>query len=275
VNPASGDDDVTVRELVTRRAGGLRLTDSRTNRLAETPARLMRVSVHLMCTDQQVDVNDLRALLVCDVLHRVAELSGAQVTTALVLPDPQSELITAVQSATRALGIHPPTGQPGSGDVADTLGGTAHVQVFADGTIRRDAPGAIWLDVARVRENRSGAAHVGESADPLAVRLALLGHRYREPCALDSQQLDEAARTLMWWRRRVAGWAQRPSEPIPRELHRRAVVVLTDDLDTPAALLMLRHVDQAADVADGAKFEMFAYLDRVLGLELTREVGLW
>ena len=46
-----------------------------------------------------------------------------------------------------------------------------------------------------------------------------------------------------------------------------------DDLDTPRALQVLRRLERDADVADGAKFEAFAHLDRLLGLDLVRDVG--
>jgi cysteinyl-tRNA synthetase len=46
-----------------------------------------------------------------------------------------------------------------------------------------------------------------------------------------------------------------------------------DDLDTPRALQVLRRLEKSADVPDGAKFETFAWADRLLGLDLTRLVG--
>ena len=46
-----------------------------------------------------------------------------------------------------------------------------------------------------------------------------------------------------------------------------------DDLDTPRALQVLRRLEKDADVAPGAKFETFAWADRLLGLDLVRLVG--
>ena len=46
-----------------------------------------------------------------------------------------------------------------------------------------------------------------------------------------------------------------------------------DDLDTPRALQVLRRLEKATDVPDGAKFETFAWADRLLGLDLVRLVG--
>jgi cysteinyl-tRNA synthetase len=48
---------------------------------------------------------------------------------------------------------------------------------------------------------------------------------------------------------------------------------LDDDLDTPAALRALRELERDAAIPAGSKFETFASADRVLGLDLVREVG--
>ncbi|WP_326648155.1 MULTISPECIES: hypothetical protein [unclassified Streptomyces] len=41
----------------------------------------------------------------------------------------------------------------------------------------------------------------------------------------------------------------------------------------PAVLDLLASVERDPDVPGGARFETFAYLDRVLGMDLAREVG--
>ena len=46
-----------------------------------------------------------------------------------------------------------------------------------------------------------------------------------------------------------------------------------DDLDTPAALRGLRELEQDGAVAPGSKFETFAHVDRLLGLDLASDVG--
>ncbi|MET9917435.1 hypothetical protein ABZZ04_10160 [Streptomyces sp. NPDC006435] len=71
----------------------------------------------------------------------------------------------------------------------------------------------------------------------------------------------------------MADWAQAPSRPIPADVLRYAHDVLADDLGVPAVLKTLDTVVTRADVPAGAKFETFAFLDRVLGLDLAREVG--
>ena len=48
---------------------------------------------------------------------------------------------------------------------------------------------------------------------------------------------------------------------------------LDDDLDTPAALRALRELERDPAIPAGSKFETFASADRVLGLDLVREIG--
>ncbi|MHB1212579.1 MAG: cysteine--tRNA ligase [Candidatus Nanopelagicales bacterium] len=113
---------------------------------------------------------------------------------------------------------------------------------------------------------------VARGLDPLALRLAFLQHRYRQQMNLTWDGLAAADATLARWRQRVAGWATEPSAPLPEAAH-RAVNALADDLDTPRGITTLRQLERDPDVRAGAKFEAFAYLDRVLGLDLVRDVG--
>ena len=109
--------------------------------------------------------------------------------------------------------------------------------------------------------------------DPLAVRLALLEHRYRQQMDLTWQTLAAADRTLRRWREQVAEWANSPSAPMPPDYTAQITGALDDDLDTPAALRSLRALARDPGVPPGAKFETFAYADQVLALDLVRDVG--
>ena len=46
-----------------------------------------------------------------------------------------------------------------------------------------------------------------------------------------------------------------------------------DNLDTAAAIALLRSLAGDESVPDGAKFETFLYVDRVLGLDLPSDIG--
>jgi cysteinyl-tRNA synthetase len=109
--------------------------------------------------------------------------------------------------------------------------------------------------------------------DPLAARLAFLDHHYRQPMNLTWEGLAASDMTVRHWRELVADWADEPSKPMSAEYWPRITAALDDDLDTPAALRVLRDLAQDDQVVAGAKFETFASADRVLGLDLVSLVG--
>jgi cysteinyl-tRNA synthetase len=109
--------------------------------------------------------------------------------------------------------------------------------------------------------------------DPLALRLAFLRHRYREPANLTWDGLVAADRAVGRWREMVAAWATEPSAPLARPYADAVLGAFEDDLDTPAALRHLGTLETDSAVPPGAKFETFAYLDHLLGLDLAREIG--
>ena len=109
--------------------------------------------------------------------------------------------------------------------------------------------------------------------DPLALRFAFLDHRYRQQLNLTWAVLEAADRTLRRWRERVAEWARSPSKPMCAEYVSDFAAAFDDDLDTPAALRVLRSLEKDGEIAPGAKFETFAHADHLLGLDLARDIG--
>jgi len=109
--------------------------------------------------------------------------------------------------------------------------------------------------------------------DPLAVRLAFLEHRYRQQMNLTWDTLAAADGTVRRWRELVADWANEPSKPICAEYWARITAALDDDLDTPAALRVLRELARDSEIPAGSKFETFAAADRILALDLVSLVG--
>jgi len=140
-----------------------------------------------------------------------------------------------------------------------------------------------WVHAERVLfEGRAMAAPAGNvvladlaarGLDPLALRVAFLEHRYRQRLDLGWDALETADKTLRRWRERVADWARSPSGVMPRDHVAAVVASFEDDLDTPAALAALRALERDESVPPGARFEAFAYLDQLLGLDLARDVG--
>ncbi|MEU6947755.1 hypothetical protein ABZ957_21335 [Streptomyces sp. NPDC046316] len=254
----------------------LRIVDARTGHLVEIPSvsrHLLSICVHLAAGDSGIGMADLRALLVGDVLARTAELHGLQSRTFLAVPDLPSEQAQALDRAMSALGVHPPAAV--GSHHGGPLRAAADVHVDASGIAAQDAVDGVRADVGQVdpASRDKGVAFVPEGTDPLALRMLMLGHAYRTPVTVTGTALDEAGRRLTHWRQLVADWADEPSRPVPADLLRHAHAVLADDLGVPAVLDMLGTVAARADVPAGAKFETFALLDRVLGLDLAREVG--
>ncbi|MFB7586392.1 hypothetical protein [Streptomyces sp. NPDC056169] len=270
----------------------LRIVDARTGHLVEIPSvrrHLLSICVHLPAGDARIGMTDLRLLLVGDVLARTAELHGLQSRMFLTTPDLPQEQSEALGRAMSALGVHPPA-DAGVHPPNGTLCAAADVHVRAYDPAAPNEVGGVRIDVGRVgltsRERdvpdrarphvlASGLldAVAPEGTDPLAVRLLMLGHAHRTPVTFTGTALDEARRTLGDWRELVADWAQEPSRPVPADVLRHAHDVLAEDLGVPAVLDGLVTVATRPDVPAGAKFETFAFLDRVLGLDLAREVG--
>jgi cysteinyl-tRNA synthetase len=109
--------------------------------------------------------------------------------------------------------------------------------------------------------------------DPLSLRLFFLTGRYRQQMNLTWDALAAADKRLTRWRGRVAEWAEAPSEARAADYAQRISLAFDDDLDTPTALVALGELDKDEGVAPGAKFETFAWADRLFGLDLARDVG--
>ncbi len=109
--------------------------------------------------------------------------------------------------------------------------------------------------------------------DPLALRLAFLSSRYRQQANLSWDTIAAADKTLNRWRSAVAAWAESPSAALAQTWADEVLAAFDDDLDTPRALQVLRRLEKADDVPAGAKFETFAWADRLFGLDLARSVG--
>ncbi|MFI9804116.1 hypothetical protein ACIHEJ_07045 [Streptomyces sp. NPDC052301] len=267
----------------------LRILDARTGEpTAAAPARrgLTRIEAYA----SGLDPTALRVLLTADLLVRALELVGTPVWTTLSAPCDRPELHTAATT----LSIRPFEDARG---LASGLGEAQALRVQAQthghgadagrGPVVNVAP-VVWEGTHSQGGGTSGevpAAQAREGApsarpplsallsDPAALRLALLSVPRNEAVRLDGAVLDEAARRLAHWRRAVAGWAWQPSRPVPEEVRGRLRAAWEDDLDLPAVLEVLRAVESAPDLPDGARFETYAYADRLLALDLTRDLG--
>ncbi|WP_329407629.1 hypothetical protein OG802_05205 [Streptomyces sp. NBC_00704] len=244
----------------------LRLIDARTGEPAlAAPVRrgLTRVEAHA----SGYGAASLRVLLVADLLVRALELGGTPAWLLLTGDRDQAEL----RAGATALGMHP------FEDGRDLGAGVGEAQILR--VVGEDGPSpddALRIAVAPAEGAVPGAAErkAVPDADPAVLRLALLSVRRTQPLRLDATALAEARDTLARWRRTVADWARQPSRPVPEELRARLRAAWEDDLDVPEVLRVLRSVrDAGPDLPAGARFETYAYADRLLGLELTRDLG--
>jgi cysteinyl-tRNA synthetase len=108
--------------------------------------------------------------------------------------------------------------------------------------------------------------------DPLALRLAFLSSRYRQQANLSWDAISGAQKTLDRWRASVAAWAEEPSAPIDATTKADVLEAYSDDLDTPRALQVLRSFEKT-EASAGCKLETFLWADRLLGLDLARDIG--
>jgi hypothetical protein len=235
----------------------------------------LRVYAHVRANADVADLTGLRVLLVTDLLARAGELGGLQVLTTRAFTGDRAAR-AAVEDAATALGIHPPV-LPDADFAEAWPGGTADVHVADDDAIRNDNRSGILIHAAAARlaqDARPGGTVAGMLGghDPLAVRLALISLPRRQPSELTAGQLADAAQTLNEWRRRVARWAEAPSGAIPGPVASTFRTAF-GDLDIAAVLALLKSLAADETVPAGPRFETFLYADRVLGLDLPRDIG--
>lgn len=109
--------------------------------------------------------------------------------------------------------------------------------------------------------------------DPLALRLAFMQHKYRSQMNLTWELIESSQDLLERWRHKVNIWSQSESQAMNQELVDEISGYFSQDLNTPMAVNALRILEKNPGVSDGAKFEIFAHLDSLFGLDLAREVG--
>jgi hypothetical protein len=243
----------------------VRLLDVRDGSSAEVrPARpgVLRVCAHVPQATGPADITWLRVCLVADLLFRTAELRDMQVLTVLAFDAQSAAQQQAAKHAADALGIHPPVAHT---DLTQAHDGPIDVHVTSQGI----GPDSGWRGLITPVGTATQAA---DTADPLAIRFALMSVPYHQPADLTADLLADADETVARWRRYVAQWAESPSQAMPARISELARAAF-DDSDTVTALGLLRDLIQDAEVPAGAKFETFVYADRVLGLDLPRDIG--
>ncbi len=227
-------------------------------------------------------LGQLRGYLVADLLRRYAERAG--LAPAVIDLRPAGE--AGLRAACDRLNIHPPgqtlTEPFGAGQLAGQFPDGIREPVFDVGVRAAgetagptvEALAGHWIEVAGAA---GGPAADGErvelGAEPLAVRMKLMRQGYGAELTADPGPRDGADGELARWRQLVAGWARSPSGAMSRRYADAITAAFTDGLDTPTALRELAALADDASVPDGVKFETFAAADRLLGLDLARDIG--
>lgn len=214
----------------------------------------------------------LRALLLADLVSRIAELRGLIAHCVVTLPEPPGQYAAVLGAEAARLNIHPPSAFTGVRDAEAELGGSVDLDIAGRDADGDTEPGVPWMQVGSMRWGDAGSSPSSE-ADPLATRLAVLSSPYPVPLTLYGEALAKADAVIARWRDQVATWATHPSRPPHRDTVQRCEDALEDNLDTVNALAALHALEVDPDVPQGAKFETFVYLDRVFGLDLARDIG--
>jgi cysteinyl-tRNA synthetase len=104
--------------------------------------------------------------------------------------------------------------------------------------------------------------------DPLSLRFVLLENRYRSQMDLTWASLEAAHTTLRRLRESMALWGSSNEELMDPEIYK----ALAQDLDTPRAMQRIRAIEKDKETSPENKRAIFIYADRVLGLDLAREI---
>lgn len=136
--------------------------------------------------------------------------------------------------------------------------------------------GMVGYDGEKMSKSRGNLVFVSalrhSDVDPMAIRLALLRHHYRDNWEWTDAELWDAVDTLRDWRRALALGAGAPAAPVATAV----LDALADDLDAPRALEAVQTwvdatlgTDDLADAGDdSAATTVHQVLDAALGLAL-------
>jgi hypothetical protein len=248
-----------------------------------------RGEFRVLIAARRTGLGQVRAYLAADILRRLSERSRLAPSVVDLAPGDEDDL----RAVCAELNIHPPRQTLTAPVTADQLAGLfadgVREPVFDAGIRSEPAEPAVerlagyWVDVAGETDGtgreRAGTLRerLAMGADPLAVRMKLMRHRYGEAVGgggdLDGADLDEQTETLARWRKLVAFWARSPSGPVSRRYADAITAAFAGNLDTKVALGEMDALAADPGEPDGVKFETFAAADMLLGLDLARDIG--
>ena len=154
---------------------------------------------------------------------------------------------------------------------SDATLGHRVVDVWAHG-------GHLRLRAQKMAKSTGNVIRIGDLVaaghDPLAYRYLTFRTRYRSEMDFTDEAMADADGQVRRLRRRMAEWgAPAPSfGAAASAFDARFRAAIADDLDMPQTVVIL-HELLGAGVPDLERFALLASWDRVLGLDLTRDVG--
>ena len=106
--------------------------------------------------------------------------------------------------------------------------------------------------------------------DPLAVRFCLLENRYRSQMDLSWESIAAADKVLQRWRRIVASVSHdQPLSESVRPMLEEILRAMSNDLDSPRALQVLRSMEKDPSLTDLDRATLLLHVDPLFGLGLT------
>ena len=205
-----------------------------------------------------------RVLVVGDLLRRVIEDIHSAPVLAAVITNNHSAAERVCRSGLMVrpvVGMFATEAEAGLGKPLDLV-----ITVARTNDAPAPRPPAIGLAPVRNAVPYPGAA-------PDTVRFALAHVNHTHQVNMTGSLLESSRAVLDRWRDRVVEWSSHPSRPIPATWRTAVIAALDDDLDVAHVLAMMRELEDADNVEPGAKFEAFIYADRVLAVDLMRDLG--
>ena len=108
---------------------------------------------------------------------------------------------------------------------------------------------------------------IAKGLDPLAIRLALLEHRYRSQMDLTWNSIIASHKNLNRIREKMQDWSKSNGK-FDENYIKQFESALNEDIDTNKVLQLLRALEKDENVSNGDKFQTALKFDEVLGLDL-------
>jgi cysteinyl-tRNA synthetase len=157
-------------------------------------------------------------------------------------------------------------------EIAQSDGSVGHrvVSVWVHG-------GHLRLSGHKIAKSTGNVVRVEElverGLDPLAFRWLTFQTRYRSEMDFTWEAMEAADHRVKQLRRRMAEWAPatEPTSVAAKGFDARFREAIADDLDLPAAVVVVNELASTTDMPDGERYALLASWDHVLGLDLERE----